>query len=252
MKLKFITLSLVVLTVFTSCEDSTSDEFNNNNPDAVEQLITNITTVSAQDPSENTSITINYNDNNRVTSASNGEETSLFVYDNGDLANITGGGEAFNVEELYESPYDAFEAGDVEEYDSNGNPKTIRFFEEEYNFSTNSYEMVEYTAEVSYDSQPNPYFYTLEAAGIIDVMDDVDLNFSMNPSAPEIVQARALFPSKNIKQILYKDASGTVVYDIKADYSYNALNYPTTATVTGESVQDNETSVFSLTYTYMQ
>ncbi|WP_452220555.1 hypothetical protein [Lacinutrix salivirga] len=252
MKVKLITLSLLMVAVFTSCDDSTSEEFNNNNPNAVEKLITSIAMVSAQDMTENTTITINYNENNRVTSATDGQETSLFVYDNGDLTNITGQGDTFNIEELYESPYDAFETGEVEEYDANGNPKTIRFFEEEYDFNTNTYTTLEYTAEVSYDSQPNPYFYTLEAAGLIDVMDDVDLNFSMNPSAPEIVQARALFPSKNIKEIIYKDSEGNIEYEIKADYNYNSANYPTSATITGESVQDEEINVYSLTYSYME
>ena len=253
MKLKLQITLLTVLAVFMSCsEDSATDEFNQANQNATVKLITNLSVVSAQDASENQSVTINYNGNNQVSNITDGVETSILVYDNDNLTNVTGEGETLNVEELYESPYDAFETGEVLQYDSNMNPVSIRFLEEEFDFFNNTMNVVEYYAEIEYDATPNPFFYTLEAAGIIDVLDNVDLNFSMDVQAPEIVQARLLLPTNNIKKITYKDEDLTPIYQIVANYVYDAQNYPSTGTVTSTDLGDDSVSVYTTTFTYME
>ena len=253
MKLKLQITLLTVLAVFMSCsEDSATDEFNQANQNATVKLITNLSVVSAQDASENQSVTINYNGNNQVANITDGVETSILVYDNDNLTNVTGEGETLNVEELYESPYDAFETGEVLQYDSNMNPVSIRFLEEEFDFFNNTMNVVEYYAEIEYDATPNPFFYTLEAAGIIDVLDNVDLNFSMDVQAPEIVQARLLLPTNNIKKITYKDEDLTPIYQIVANYVYDAQNYPSTGTVTSTDLGDDSVSVYTTTFTYME
>ncbi|WP_292948804.1 hypothetical protein [Olleya sp. UBA1516] len=253
MKLKLQITLLTVLAVFMSCsEDSATDEFNQANQNATVKLITNLSVVSAQDASENQSVTINYNGNNQVSNITDGVETSILVYDNDNLTNVTGEGETLNVEELYESPYDAFETGEVLQYDSNMNPVSIRFLEEEFDFVANTMSVVEYFAEIEYDATPNPFFYTLEAAGIIDVLDNVDLNFSMDVQAPEIVQARLLLPTNNIKKITYKDEDLTPIYQIVANYVYDAQNYPSTGTVTSTDLEDDSVSVYTTTFTYME
>lgn len=253
MKLKLQITLLTVLAVFMSCsEDSATDEFNAANQNASVKLITNLSVVSAQDASENQSVTINYNGNNQVANITDGVETSILVYDNDNLTNVTGEGETLNVEELYESPYDAFETGEVLQYDSNMNPVSIRFLEEEFDFFNNTMSVVEYYAEIEYDATPNPFFYTLEAAGIIDVLDNVDLNFSMDVQAPEIVQARLLLPTNNIKKITYKDEDLTPIYQIVANYVYDAQNYPSTGTVTSTDLEDDSVSVYTTTFTYME
>lgn len=252
MKLKLQITLLTVLAVFMSCsEDSATDEFNAANQNASVKLITNLSVVSAQDASENQSVTINYNGNNQVANITDGVETSFLVYDNNNLTNVTGEGETLNVEELYQSPYDAFETGEVLQYDSNMNPVSIRFLEEEFDFFNNTMNVVEYYAEIEYDATPNPFFYTLEAAGIIDVLDNVDLNFSMDVQAPEIVQARLLLPTNNIKKITYKDEDLTPIYQIVANYVYDAQNYPSTGTVTTTDLEDDSVSVYTTTFTYM-
>ncbi|WP_212745825.1 hypothetical protein [Winogradskyella algicola] len=252
-------IAFLFLIALFGCSESASDEFDDANPDAVARYIETISVVSAQDASENTTVTVNYDANGRVSSVTDGVDTSLFVYSNGELSNITGQGDNLNVEELYESPYDAFETGIVNQYDSNGNPVNITFYEYEYDWQTDTEDQVEYTAQITYDSNPNPYFYTLDAAGIIDAMDQVDLNFSMNVSNPEIIQARALLPLNNVSSITYRDEDGNVVYEIEADYVYNSDDYPTSATVTGTSYDEDydgnpvsETGVFSATYTYRE
>ncbi len=253
MKLKLQITLLTVLAVFMSCsEDSATDEFNAANQNASVKLITNLSVVSAQDASENQSVTINYNGNNQVANITDGVETSFLVYDNNNLTNVTGEGETLNVEELYQSPYDAFETGEVLQYDSNMNPVSIRFLEEEFDFFNNTMNVVEYYAEIEYDATPNPFFYTLEAAGIIDVLDNVDLNFSMDVQAPEIVQARLLLPTNNIKKITYKDEDLTPIYQIVANYVYDAQNYPSTGTVTSTDLEDDSVSVYTTTFTYME
>lgn len=257
---KIISILILVLVLITSCsEDSVTDEFNNaNNNDntngsVASKLITKITGVSVQYPTENATIFISYDANDRVSSVSDGTEASVLVYNNGNLSTITStGGTPFNVEELFVSPYDAFETGQVSEYDNNGNPIKLVFIEEEYDYNSGTYTTVEYTAEISYDTEPNPYFYTLQAAGIIEVLDNVELNFSLNPQTPEIVQARALFPLNNIKRIIYKDENSVVIYEIAADYVYNDVDHPITATVTASSPADNEISVYTLAYTYKE
>ncbi|WP_299223758.1 hypothetical protein [uncultured Psychroserpens sp.] len=255
MKFKFLSIFSLAIILFTACDsDSTSDEFMDNNPDAIARLITSISVVSAQDPTDNATITINYDSNNRVTSVSDGEDTGILAYENGELASLTSNMETFNVEDLYESPYDAFETGEVINYDSNNNPQNIRFFETEYDWQTNSDVTVEYRAEVMYDDKPNPYFYTIQAAGGIAIMDEVELNFSADVNAPEIVQARMLFPSRNIKKVTYSDMDGEVLGDVVADFAYNSDNYPTSGTVTETKYDDGvafEINVFTLTYTYL-
>jgi hypothetical protein len=196
-------VALLFISLFTlSCsEDSATDEFNDANGNVQVKLIESISFVSAQDSQENKNILFSYTSNGLLNTITDGIETSIFVYDNNnDLSNITGEGDNLNIEELYESPYDAFETGEVIEYDDNGNPRKIEFYEEEYDSNSNSNITKVYTAEVSYDDTHNPYFYTLEAGGIIEVLDGVQLNFSMNPQIPEIVQARLLFPLNNLSQ----------------------------------------------------
>lgn len=257
MKFKFLSILSLALILCTACEsDSTSDEFENNNPDAVSRLISEIAVVYAQDTSENITVTVSYDANNRVTSITDGVETNTLVYNNDDdLTNVAGPGETFNVQDLYDgSPYDAFATGEVISYDSNNNPQSIRLYETEYDWQTDSEVTTEYIATITYDNKPNPYFYTLQAAGVIEIMDNVELNFSSEMNAPELVQARLLFPSKNVNGVTIANLDGEIQVEVVANYVYNSDNYPTSGTVT-ETIYDNgmvdETNVISMTYTYL-
>ncbi|QNK76719.1 hypothetical protein H7F37_11355 [Winogradskyella sp. PAMC22761] len=256
MNFKLPFFNALLLIAFMSCSDSTSDEFDGANPDAEAKYIKTITVLSAQEGEEAT-VTVNYDANDRVSSISNGTDSSVFVYNNNELTNISGDGDNLNIEELYDSPYNAFEVGEVTSYDSNGNPKTIAFSQTEYDYENNIEEEVEYTAEITYDANPNPYFYTLEAAGIIDVLDNVDLHLTMNTSSDQVVQARLLFPLNNITGIQYKDENGVLIFELDADYVYNSADYPISGTVVGTDYYENyegeietETSIFSANYTY--
>jgi hypothetical protein len=247
-------ITLLCLSLFTlSCsEDSVSDEFDQANGNVQKKLMKSISVISAQDSQENKNISLSYTSDGHLNTINDGSETSIFVYnDNNELLNITGGDDNLNIEKLYDSPYDAFETGDVTEYDSNGNPKKIEFFEETYDYYSNTYTTDVYTANISYDDEHNPYFYTLEAGGIIDVLDGVQLNFSMNPQVPEIVKAKKLFPVNNPSQIIYKNEEGEIEYTINVNYVYDNENYPTSATVTSVSIEDSQQTTYSATFDYV-
>lgn len=249
--LKTFLIATISVCFLTACEKTASDEFEETNGKVENKLVKNVSVISAKDASENKNIVLNYNTSKRLTTVSNGTETSVFVYQEGKLANVTGEHDNLTIEELYESPYDAFETGEVFEYDSNGNPHIILFFEEEYDYYSGYTEIKEYTAEVTYDETHNPYFFTLEAAGIIEVLDGVRLNFSMAPQVSEIVQARVLFPVNNPSSITYRNEEGEIVYTINVDYDYDDQNYPVSATVTSVSVENQETYTYVSHFTYL-
>ena len=233
-----------------SCEKSISEEFVDVNGNVDTKLISSISVVSAQSSDENRNIVFTYNTDNGLTSISDGVETNIFSYENGSLANVTNGSGNAPIEELYQSPYNALEYGDIDEYDDNGNPHLIKFPEFTYNYTTQEEEMVYYTAEVFYDNKPNPYYKTAEAAGLIEVMDRVRLNFALAPQADEIVKAGMLFPNNNPSQIIYKDENGEVQYSINMAYTYDG-DYPTSATVTSVSTDGGTTYSYNTTFSYL-
>ncbi|SFR57395.1 hypothetical protein [Maribacter stanieri] len=232
-----------------SCEKSTSEEFEDVNGNVETKLITSIDVTSVEDPDESNNILFSYNGDLRLTSIFDGTETTNFTYEDGNLSNVTGNGDNGNVEELYESPYDAFETGQIEEYDENGNPSVLQFIEYDYDYMTGEEEVVYYTAEISYDNKPNPFYKTAEAAGMIDVLDQIKLNFAAAPQAEEIVRAKALFPNNNPSQIVYKNAEGEIEYTINLSYTYDG-DYPTAATVSSVSADGGDNVTYLTTFTY--
>ncbi|WP_417443264.1 hypothetical protein [Joostella sp.] len=244
-------LSMSIAFFMVGCSDSASDEFEEVNGDVKVKLLKSISTFSPKDEYYNRNITIGYDADGRVSTVSNGEESSIFVYENGSLSDITGGGsDAFDVNELYKSPYDAFEVATVEEYDENKNPKIVSFIEEEYNYNTQDYTYEQYTAEITYDDVPNPYFYTLEAAGFVEAMDKVQLNLSMSPQASEVVAARTLFPNNNPTRITYKNENNEIIYIYNAEYDYDEDRYPLSADITTSDAKEGETNTYKVIYTY--
>ncbi|MEP3372583.1 MAG: hypothetical protein ABJL43_12730 [Maribacter dokdonensis] len=233
-----------------SCDDSTSDEFEEINGKVETKLISSIDVASAENSDDSSSIIFSYNNELQLNSIFDGTETTNFIYEDGDLSNVSGNVDNGNVEELYDSPYDAFETGQVEEYDENGNPSVIKFIEYDYDYMTGEEELVYYTAEISYDDKPNPFYKTAEAAGLIDVMDQIRLNFAAAPQAEEIVRAKALFPNNNPSQVLYKNEEGEIEYTINMSYTYDG-DYPTTATVSTVSEHSDENETYVTTFSYI-
>lgn len=252
MKKLYVLIGMAAISFqFFSCsEESVSDEFQDANGDVKEKLIKTVTYVSPEHPEDNLIIRFSYNNDGTLNTVSNGEDTSIFLYENSELETITGSDDNLTIEEMYQSPYDAFEIGQVVSYDENGNPEEIQFFEEEYDAGSGDYISKVYTATLTYDDAPNPFYYTMVAGGLIDVLDNVQLNFSLTPQSSEIVQARLLFPVNNLSQITYRNEEGETVYSINANYKYDTDNYPTSGTVTAVSVMDSDQGVVSVTFTY--
>ncbi|WP_047246931.1 hypothetical protein [Maribacter thermophilus] len=248
-KKQLILLSLI--TVFNySCDKSTSDEFEEVNGNVETRLLSAISVVSAQDSDENSNVLFLYDGDNKLTTVTDGNETSIFTYENGELANITGGSDNVSIEELYHSPYDAFEYGEVLEYDDNGNPYKLQFIEEKYNYETRDMEPYYYTAQVTYDDKPNLFYKTAEAGGLIEVMDGVRFNFNIAPQSQDIVKAKALFPNNNPSQIIYKNEEGEVEYVVNISYVYDG-DYPTSATVTSAYTDGGDTYVYTVAFSYI-
>lgn len=242
----FLFASVFLLIGCSSDDNTATEDFMDVNGSVPVQLIENITVQSAQSGEENTVLEATYDANDRLTTVSNGEETSFFVYENDELVTLTGGGDPLNTSELYQSPYDAFEVGEILQYDSNGNPSQVLFLDEDFDG-----EIIELTATLSYDNTPNPFFYTMRAGRIIEVLDNVELQFSIAPQPSEVVLARMLFPVNNLSGMVVRNENNEIVYQLNADFVYDSDNYPTTGTFTSIS-DEGETSVYTAAFTYKQ
>ena len=250
---KFL-LIVSTISILTSCnEESVSDDFEEVNGDVAVKLMESILVSDTEDSSENTTVTMYYTNDGKLNTISDGSETNVFVYDNDNkLTRITSDGDNLNMEELYGSPHDAFDTGKVVEYDDNNNPKKIEFLVEECidDYWCDEYEVKIYTAELSYDDAHNPFYHTFNAGGIIDVLDNVELNFGSSQS-PEIVKVKDLFPMNNLSQIIYKNEEGEPLLSLNINFSYDEENYPTSATITAVDIEESEQSVSSVIFTYI-
>ena len=234
-----------LLSASCSSDDATAT-FIDANGNVGKRYMKSVQTTSSDSSSDNKTLTITYDANGRVTNAFDGTQSSTFTYENGGLTNVTGTNDVLIINDLFQAPYDGLEYGDVLEYDSYGNPVEVRLYERDWNGAI----IAQYTGEITYDAKPNPYFYTLEAAGIIAVLDNVELNFSMTPQSEELIKAKMLLPVNNPKKLVIKDIDGNMKAQIVADYVYDSTNYPTYATFTETS--ENSVKVYTAAYTYKQ
>ncbi len=231
-------ISALALSI-SSCNKSTEDEFNAANGPVSEKYIKRLEIIT-NNISDNRTFIVNYDGNNRVSSVTDGSSSYLLSYNSfGELNTVTDDGELYNVNDLYQSPYDAFENGNVLEYDKNGNPFRVEVYEDGYNSDL-------FIGEIFYDPNPNPFFYTLKAARIIDVLDRVNLNFG--PQSPSIIKARLLLPYNNIRGMIFKDITGTTQFEVHIETTYDTEMYPSRATVT--VLSPDETDVYLVKFYY--
>lgn len=232
MKLKTITIKsnlstiknltlLLALCCFTVSCSSDDDGFDEANGNAAKKYVTKIIT---EGEGQTTISEVSYDSQGKVTSASSGEESKYFSYgDDGGLKKVSGGGDNVMTSEVIGEIQDAYEIGDVLQYDEKGNPTVLELYDEDYygNQITN-------TATITYDDKPFTFYYTLDAAGIIDVLYDVRLQFY---APEEIIMAKKLLPVNNPIKAIIKDDSNQEICTISVDYDYDEDNYPKTATV---------------------
>ncbi|WP_294736596.1 hypothetical protein [uncultured Flavobacterium sp.] len=247
MKNKFLSaLAVVSFFAFTSCSDDDSSDVLSGE---TKRYIESLEVTSNDDPTKNRSLHITYDNEGRVNTATDNTDAISFSYDGNNLSNITGGGEDVVMGNVMTTIYDGYEFGEVLIYDDAGNPISLRLFKR--NDWDNSIS-ASYIATVSYDSNINPYFATLEAAGIIEVLDNVDLNFSMTPDAEELVKAKLLLPVNNGTKVVIRDEdTNEVTSEVTVVYQYNSDNYPDSAVIT-EKDNNNFINTFSAVYTYKQ
>jgi len=241
MKKNLFFAALLCSATFISCSsDDTSERLN----ETTAKYIKTMTVVDTENGTNET-VTVNYDANGRVSNVTDGTDSSTMVYnDNNQLTAVTGESEPFSMSELYQAPYDAYEIGDVTEYDTNGNPIKLRLFDRD----DNGMIAEEYVSEITYDSQINPFLHTMEKAGFLQVLENISLNFSAVPTAQELIAAKQLLWVNNPKRFVVKKLSGEIVEEAVANYVYNADGYPTSATFT--STNGDGISVASATYTY--
>lgn len=247
MKNKFLTaLCAFSLLAFASCSDDSSDEFENANGDVAKKYITNLNYSDLSSPENSKNYTVTYDADGKVTKASNGTETSLFTYSGSDLQKISDSNDVLAMTELTQPHHKAYEVGEVLVYDAKGNPVKLRAFDRYYDGSISE----EYIVEITYDDKPNPFFYTLEAAGIIKVLDNVNLNFSMTPQAEQLVKAKLLLPLNNPQKVVVRHLDGTVKSQVTTSYVYGNDKYPTSATFTEVNENESGSDIFTVVYSY--
>lgn len=233
-------LTLLFIFGFFTISCSTDDDgFEDANGDAAKKYVSKIIT---QDEYETSVSEINYNNEGKVTSVSSNNNTKYFSYnDNGDLNNIAGGGDNVATSEVIGEIQAAYEIGNVLQYDEKGNPTVLELYGQDYYGN-----QIIYTAHLTYDENPFTFYYTLDAAGIIDVLYDVRLQFY---APEEIIMAKKLLPVNNPIKAVITDDYNQEVQTISVVYDYDEDNYPNSASVL--SIDDNGyAETYNVTYEY--
>lgn len=239
--MKNLFLLLLILTLSTSCsEDNGFDEANGH---VSKKYLTKATSTG---DNQTCIYSVSYNSSGSVNTISNGTNINYFSYNNGDLTNISGQGNTLVMSEIFSTIYEAYEVGEVLQYDSKGNPVKLKLYRDllEYGYPQT------YIANLTYDEKPFMLYYTLEAAGIIKVLNNTRLNFSTVPTAPEIIMAKLLLPVNNpIKAVINRE-NGQEVGKILVsnNYTTNSDDYPSSALVS--TIEDNYVKNYSVIYEY--
>ncbi|MCD8414352.1 hypothetical protein LNI90_01820 [Tenacibaculum dicentrarchi] len=245
-KLKSVFAIGLLFGLMTACTSSATDDFEAANELAKRKTLKMITAINQANSKESASSSFTYDVNNKLVnvSATEGSEaTSVSYLNDGSVIKAgdgNGNSENFAIQNLYKAPYNVYETGDVLEYDANKNPSKIAFRDMVYNYETGEYIMETQTAELTYDTNPNLYFGTLESAGLIEILDGVSLDFGINTQASEVLKARALLPTNNVTKIVYKDADQNIVGTLNIEYTYDADGYPVKGTGVATSNNKNE------------
>jgi hypothetical protein len=236
-------LIAILLIASSSCKKSLDDEFEEANGEVSEKLISRIVVSSNHDEDQNGTYLFNYDGDNRISSLSDGESNSFFTYDSNDkLTKISSANDPIVMDDLYQTPYDLFEDGNVTAYDDNGNPEKVEVYEEDYYEG----EYILY-GTITYDPNPNPLYYTMKAGGIIDVLDRINFDIG-TPTSPTLVKAKKMLPFNNFKSMIFRNVDGEIETDIQFKTYYDDDGYAELVTIT--SLNEDGTSVSTIQYFY--
>lgn len=238
--MKRIVLGVFALSVlsFVGCS---SDDNNSSIPKPNEHVkyLATITGYDVEDISEKLVTTFSYSDKNKLVSLKSyevGYETDSdavsFTYgQDGRLENVSDGAEVTLISSILPYKDEAYKIGKVLTYDSNANPSILQVYYEEYNEKTHKNETKQGTITIKYDNKPFFAFHTLRAAGIIQALDGVKLNFNAPTEAPQLKLAKELLPNTNPINVVFTLEDGTEVTSSTITYTYDNEGYPTEFTV---------------------
>lgn len=249
--MKNLILLISISIIFYSCEKNSLDEgFENANPNVKEKLIKQIDLIFDDWQKAEGTIRINYNQENKITSIASEKNTHFFYYNkDGDLILFKDDSEDFLIDDLFkeigDSAVAAYTWGDVLRYDSNGNPEEVELLKGSFDYHFSGIE--EYSiAYISYDPIPNPFYYTLKAGGIIDVLDNIYLNFGYGPK--ELILAKDILPFNFPNQILVKNIHGATEFQYHFDNTIDEDDYLIRSDVLFISKNDATSSILKFMY----
>lgn len=232
-------LTLVITVGFFTISCSSDDGFKDANGDVAKKHITKVIT---QTGNETSTSKVTYDNDGKVVSASLDSDVRYFFYDDwGKLEKISGGGDNIFTSEVISEIYDAYEIGDVLEFDQKGNPTVLKLYNDD-NYGNETTSM----AYLTYDEKPFAFYYTMDAAGIIDVLYDVRFRFI---APPEIIKAKKLLPVNNPVKATIKNEAGREIGSVSVNYDYNENKYPKTASVVSID-DDGYAKAYDVTYEY--
>ena len=236
--MKKLFLLTVLLVLSASC--SNDDGFEEANGQVAKKYLTKAIT---NGDNQTHMYEISYNSDGNVNTISNGTSIRSFIYDSGNLTNIAGEGDDLIMNEVYNTIYDGYEIGQVLQYDEKGNPIKLELYD--YDWQNNQEIFI---ANITYDQKPFMFYYTLDAAGIIEVLNNTRLNFSFVPTAPEIIMAKLLLPVNNPVGATINNENGNEVGRVTVSYDYDSDNYPNSPLVT--TVEDGYVNSYTVNYEY--
>lgn len=238
--MKRIILGVLTLSVlsFVGCS---SDDNNSSIPKPNEHVkyLATITGYNVNDPSDKTITAFNYSDKNKLVSLNmyevgyeNEADTFDFIYGkDGRLEQATDGYKPLLVSTGLGFKDEAYKIGKVVAYDSNANPAKLQVYYDEYNEKTHKNETKQGTVTIKYDNKPFFAFHTLRAAGVIQALDGVKLNFNAPTEAPQLKLAKELLPNTNPINVVFYLEDGTELTNSTITYTYDNEGYPTEFTV---------------------
>lgn len=246
--MKKIILSTSVLFALISC--SNDDGYTDEHANQAKKYITKMESV-IDGNTEN--VILNYNNNGKIVSYTDGREIGILSYDNnGELAYISGDGDQLIMDEVFSEIHDAYELGKVLRYDAKGNPIELELKDSHWEWDEVNYdyhEVIEINkAYITYDDKPYFMYNTLDAAGIIRALDKTRLNFNLNITAQDLIIAKTLLPVNNVSKIEVKDSNNRLMQKITLSYDYSSDNYPASIFMT--SVADGEVEAKTINITY--
>lgn len=226
-------LALGLIGVSCSSDDSSSNNGNGTGPNQHIKYVTNVDTFYLEDGvmEQDSKAVMQYSTANRLESIKTmefgyeGESGNTgdvkFVYGtNSKLEKVGEASELLLVSNLLLYKNDAYKIGKVLKYDSRKNPIEMLVYNEEKEQDI---------LKVTYDDKPFFAFHTLRAAGIIEAIDGVSLNFAAPSTPPQLKLAKEIIPTNNPITFQIIDHTGRIVNDVKITYQYDDKNYPKVA-----------------------